>query len=238
MEKSIIDKFKNFKKRNSLSNSIIVKMVTEYANSEPDLACTHFSEKYEISKSTFYRARDYAIICCLVDNHIYKKVKNKSVNNCKRNNPKKSGRKSLMYFEELYTERQEFLKSFSDNEIKDIAYKYAEGVPPEIIAIGYDTGEFAIKWLLKKGIALLIVDAKTTETISKMLGSKLNEILQIRERNKNYLLACNEKEIDFLKMQIDCYDLYIRIIKESANLEDLEKNLSDAIKRREEILRL
>ena len=238
MEKSIIDKFEDFKARNSLSNSIIVKMVTEYANSGPDLACTHFSEKYEISKNVFYKARDYAIICCLVDNHICKRVKNKSINNCERNNPKKSGRKSLMYFEGLYTKRQDFLKSFSDNEIKDIAYKYAEGVSPSIIAIGYDTGEFAIKWLLKKGIALLIVDAKTTEIISKMLGNKLNEILQIRERNKNYLLACNEKEIEFLKMQLDCYNLYLRIIEESPKLEDLQKNLSDEIKRREKILRL
>ena len=238
MERSIIDKFANFKERNSLSNSVIVKMVTEYANSEPDLACTYLSEKYKISKSTFYKARDYAIICCLVDNHICKRVKNKSVNNYKRNNPKKSGRKSLTHFEELYTKRQDFLNSFSDNEIKDIAYKYAEGVSPAIIAIGYDTGEFAIKWLLKKGIALLIVDAETTEIISKMLGNKLNEILQIRQRNKKYLLDCNEKEIDFLKMQIDCYDLYVCIIKESVNLEDLEKNLSNAIKRREKILRL
>ena len=71
-----------------------------------------------------------------------------------------------------------------------------------------------------------------------MLGNKLNEILQIRERNKNYLLACNEKEIDFLKMQLDCYNLYLRIIEESPKLEDLQKNLSDAIKRREKILRL
>lgn len=238
MEKSIIDKFEDFKARNSLSNRIIVKMVTEYANSEPDLAGTHFSEKYEISKNVFYKARDYAIICCLVDNHICKRVKNKSVNNCKRNNPKKSGKKSLMHFEEIYTKRQDFLNSFSDNEIKDIAYEYAKGISPAIIAIGYDTGEFAIKWLLKKGIALLIVDAKTTEAISKMLGSKLSEILQIRERNKNYLLDCNEKEIDFLKMQIDCYNLYLRIIKETPNLEDLQEHLSDAIKRREKILRL
>ena len=159
MERSIIDKVANFKERNSLSNSVIVKMVTEYANSEPDLACTYLSEKYKISKSTFYKARDYAIICCLVDNHICKRVKNKSVNNYKSNNSKKSGRKSLTHFEELY--------------------------------------------------------------------------LQIRQRNKKYLLDCNEKEIDFLKMQIDCYDLYVCIIKESVNLEDLEKNLSNAIKRRE-----
>ena len=238
MKRSIIDKFANFKERNSLSNSIIVKIVTEYANSEPDLACTYLSEKYKISKSAFYKARDYAIICCLVDNHICKKIKDKSVNNYKRNNPQKSSRKSLMHFEELYTKRQDFLNLFSDNEIKDIAYKYAEGVSPAIIAIGYDTGEFAIKWLLKKGIALLIVDAKTTEAISKMLGSKLNEILQMRQRNKQHLLACNEKEIDFLKMQIDCYDLYLRTIKENPTLENLQKQLSDAIKRREKILRL
>lgn len=238
MEKSIIDKFANFKERNALSNSIIVKMVTEYANSESDLACTYFSEKYKISKSAFYKARDYAIICCLVDNHICKRVKNKSANNCKRNNPKKSGRKSLTHFEELYTKRQNFLNSFSDNEIKDIAYKYAKGDSPAFIAVGYDTGEFAIKWLLKKGIAMLIVDAKTTEAISKMLGSKLNEILQMRQRNKRYLLACNEKEIDFLKMQVDCYDLYLHAIREDLVLENLQKQLSDAIKRREKILRL
>ncbi len=238
MKKSIIKKFTDFKARNLLSNDIIAKMVTEYANSELDLARTHFSEKYNISAKSFYKARDFAVICCLIDSDTCERVKEKAATNCSRNNPEKSGRRSLEHFEKLYAERREFLNSFSDAEIRDIAYKYAEGIATKTIAMNYDTGAFAIKKLLKKGIALLIVDTQTTKIISNMLGSKLDNILQIRERNKQILLNCVEKEIEALKLQIECYDLYSIVTTEKPTMEELKKNLSNAIKRKGEVLRL
>ena len=236
MKKSIIEKFASFKKRHNLSNDTIQKMVTEYANSDTDLARTHFSEKYNISVNVFYKCIEYAIICCLVNQDICEKVKRKKAYNYSQNNPKKSKGRSLSNSSYLMDERQRFLNDFSDNEIKDIARKYQEGISLKNIAICYDTGEFAIKWLLKKGIVWLIVDRETTNSISSMLGSRLNNTLKKREQNKKNLINCIEKEIESLKTQIKYYELWVRNTSEKTEIETLKKNLSNAEKRKAKVL--
>ena len=177
MSKNIVKQFASFKTRHCLSDEIISKMVTEYANSEPDFARSYFSEKYNISKSIFYQARDFAIIFCLVDGETCKKVKRKTVANYKRNNPKNRTNGSISHFSKLCVKRQDLLNSFSDTEIRNIAFKYQEGISVKNIALAYGLGEYGIKLLLKKGIILLIVDGETTKSIHLMLGNKLNKIL-------------------------------------------------------------
>ena len=237
MNKNIVKKFSDFKARHSLSNEDITKMVTEYANSELDFASSYFSEKYNISKNIFYKARDYAVICCLIDEDICKKVKRKTIENYKTNNPKQTTNGPVMHFSELRVQRQEFLNTFSDNDIRDIAYKYAEGISLKNISFIYDIGEYGIKLLLRKGIIMLIVDKRTTEVISTMLGNKLNKILQIRERNKQKILDCIEKEIEFLDLQIENYDLYFRTVKEKPEKDVLKQRVKYLIERKQEVLR-
>lgn len=237
MKKNIVTKFADFKKRHSLSNDVIQEMITEYANSELDLASSYFSEKYNISKNTFYKARDYAIICCLIDEGTCQRVKKKVIANYQKHTPNQTSKGPLSRFSRSHGKRQEYLDTFSDNEIIDIAHKYAEGISIQNIAFEYGTGEFGIKLLLKKGIVLLIVDRNTTNSISIMRGNQLNKILAMREQNKKIILECINKEIDALSAQIQNYDLYFRNENEKPSKESLQKKLTTVIQRKKEILR-
>ena len=237
MSKSIVRQFVDFKKRHSLSNQDITQMITEYADSDLDFAKSYFSEKYNISKSVFYKARDYAVIFCLIDEETCKKLKRKTVANYKRNNPKQTTKGPVLHFADLCVKRQQFLNAFSDNEIKDIAYKYEEGISTKNIAFLYDIGEYGVKMLLKKGIVLLIVDDETTEAISKRLGNRFDNILSMRKCNKEKVLACVKKEIELLNLQIENYDLYYRNEKEKPLKEMLLSRLAELTKKEKELLR-
>lgn len=240
MGKSIAKKFYDFKVRNELSNETIVQIVTEYANTPLELARTHYSEKFDISEKTFYKCRDYAVICCLVDNQTCKRLRAKAASNCSKNNAKKSGAAPIAHFEELIANREIFISEFSEGEILDIAYKYTEGVSLKNIAIAYETGELAIQKLLKKGIAELIYDSVLTKQLSSMADSSLSNTLKRREINKNNLLSCIKKEISFLESQISCYNLYFRNSKSKnkPSLESLKTCLSNATKMYDETLKL
>ena len=238
MKKSIYEKFLDFKARHNLSNEVITKIAIEYANSNLELARSHFSDKYNISEYTFYKARDYAIIFCLVDNEVYKRIREKSSTNYKSNNSKKSAVGSLVHFDELLDKRQEFLDGFSTNEILDIANKYVEGISTKNIAIAYGTGEYAIKKLLRKGIIELIFDSNLVKQLSTIVGPALGKTLQKRELSKKVVLDCLKNQITFLKSQIMCYDLYFRNSSEKPSLESLNEQLQNAIKMYNETLRL
>ena len=129
-----------------------------------------------------------------------------------------------------------YYHTFSDNEIKDIAYKYAEGVSTKNIAFAYDIGEYGVKLLLKKGIVLLIVDEDTTKAISLRLGSSLDNILAMRQRNKQKILDCVKKEIEALNAKIEIYDLYYRNIS-GPSKEELQEKLKRLMKKEQELLR-
>lgn len=236
--KSIYRQFLDFKKRHNLSNELISKIAREYADSDLELARTHFSEKYGISQHVFYKARDFAIVFCLVDKKTFYQIRQKSITNYKNNNEKNSAAKSIAHFDNLIFQQQKFLHDFSNNDILDIALKYIEGVSTKNIAIAYDTGEYAIKKLLKKGIADLILDANIVNQIKSIVGYNLSTILAIRNANKILLLDCIEKEISFLQSEIKCYDLYFRNSHNNPSIESLETALQNAIKMYNEALKL
>lgn len=239
MKKSIYERFLNFKTRHNLSNEVIAQIATEYADSNLELARSYFSDKYNISEYVFYKARDYAIIFCLVDKKTYERIKQKSSTNYRNNNTKNnSAADSVAHFDELLVKQQEFLDGFSKNEILDIASKYVEGISKKNIAIAYGTGEYAIQLLLKKGIIEFIFDSNLVKQISVIVGPSLSKILQQREATKNALLNCLQNQITFLKSLIRCYDLYFRNSKTKPSLESLNEQLKNAIKMYNEALRL
>ena len=236
--KSIYEKFLDFKSRHKLSNEKIAQIATEYANSSFDFARSYFCSKHEISEHVFYKIRDFAIIFCLVDNDTAKRIQQKSSANYQSNNDKNSAASSIAHFDELIVKRQEFLDGFSKNEILDIAHKYVEGASVKNIALCYDTGEYAIKKLLKKGIVELIFDSTTVSQIHAIVGDSLNETLKKRETNKQNLLYCLKHQISFLKLQTVCYDLYFRNSQSKPSMECLKEELQNAIKMYKETLRL
>lgn len=236
MAKSVMQKFVDFKKRNSLSNAVIIKMAKEYANSDDECSMSYFADKYNISKSAFHKARDYAIICCLLDEVTYEKIKKKSSGNYRRNNPKNKADGSIKHFDYLKEQRKAFLETFTEKEIKDIACKYISGLAIDKIAVAYDTGEYAIKLLLYKGIVNLVIDKETVEEISKKLGTKITEMLTKRSENKKKLLACIENEITVINFQIKNYNLYYSGIKNKPTLKTLQDKLI-MLEKRQEIIR-
>lgn len=183
MKKPIYLKFIHFKRRHNLSTSNIQAMMTEYANSGPDTSHSYFMSKYSISEHVFYRCRDFAIICMLVDGKTQKRIIEKSAFNFKEHNPKQHSTKSISHSDMLLLQRTEFFNSFSREEIEDICHKYAEGLELSKIALSYDTGVFAIKNLLRKGILLSYVDQGTFEAISlrlQLMGHSIDEIYTAR----------------------------------------------------------
>lgn len=238
-QKSIYENFTDFKIRHNLSNEKIAQIATEYANSDFELARSYFSEKYKISEYTFYKARDFAIIFCLVDKEIYKRIRQKSSINYRNNNTKNNSTiASIAHFDELIVKQQEFLDGFSKSEILDIANKYVEGLSLKKIAVAYDTGEYAIKRLLKKGIVDFTFDSNLVKQISTIVGSSLNKILQDREAIKKNLLNCLQHQIAFLKLQIKYYDVYSKIFEIKPDLESLNNQLQNAIKMYNKALQL
>lgn len=238
MKKSIEQKFIDFKKRHKLSNAIITKMITEYANSDLEFARTYFSEQYGISIHVFYKARDYAVIFGLIGNETCKNLRIKTAENYKNNNEKSTPRASLNHFYKLTEERQKYFDSFSENEIRDMGSKYVAGVSVNKIAIAYDTGEYTVKYLLSKGVVELIFDGTTVKKMVNMLGPKINGILKKRETNKRELLNCLLLEIKFLTQQIKCYKAYIKFSGNPLSKEDVEKRLSDVMEMYNKALQL
>ena len=179
MKKSIYDQFLDFKGRNHLTTKQIQEMVTEYANSGPDYARSYFTKKYEISEHIFYRARDFAVICMLIDSKTQERVLEKAKLNSKQHNNKKSAARTISHFSCLLQKRVEYFSAFTKSEIEDICQKYAEGLELEKIAIAYDTGVTAIKYLLKKGLLLGYIDQNTFAAIElrvKLSGKDINSI--------------------------------------------------------------
>lgn len=238
MGKSINQSFSRFKIRHNLTTEDIIKIATEYANSSLEYARTYFTSKYNLTRYAFYKIRDYAIICCLVDYNLYKKIRKKSTANYKSNNDKNSETLSKAHFDELLVQQNEFLNEFSENEILDIGHKYAEGMNVRNIAQLYEISELAVKRLLKKGIAHIIYDAELVNQIKKIVGPSLAPILEKREVNKNILLNCHQHRIAYLEMQISYYDMFFRFESEKPSLETLENNLKIARKKYKEALKL
>lgn len=238
-QKNIYEKFTDFKIRHNLSNEKIAQIATEYANSDFELARSHFSEKYKISEYTFYKARDFAIIFCLVDKETYMRIRQKSSSNYRNNNTKNnSAVASIAHFDELILKQHEFLNGFSKSEILDIANKYVEGLSLKKIAAAYDTGEYAIKRLLRKGIVDFTFDSSLVKQISTIVGPSLNKILQDREAIKKDLLNCLRHKIAFLKLQIKNYDVYSKNFEINHDLESLKSQLQYEIKMYNEALQL
>lgn len=238
MNKSIIKKFSDFKTRHNLSNEIIANMISEYANSDLCFARTYFKEKYGISTNVFYKARDFAVIFWLIDNRTCQKVRNKAAANYRSNNVQHTAKNCLAHFDELLQKRKEVISSFSDNEIRDIGYKYISGVTVSKIAIAYDVGEYVINHLIAKGIVELIFDKITVIEIQKQVGPALNDILKKREKNKQILLECFSLQIEALKRKLNCYNAYVRFSTDVPSKDILEKELSDTIKMYNKALQL
>lgn len=241
MKTSIHEKFHRFLLRHNLTIVQVQEIITEYANTTPELARTFFKEKYGISEHVFYKCRDYAVICCIVDDKVCKLLRDKACFNSKTHNADQSCRASAIHHSDLLSQREEYLLSFLDADIRDIARKYAGGMSAAQIGLAYETGKYGINRLLIRGITDLIIDKKTLDAIfSRMPTSKqwLNKVLKSRKENLENLLYMYTTDVSILQYKIDNYSLYYRDEMDKPSLEELERQLQLAKKRYEIALEL
>ena len=239
--KSIHERFHSFLIRNGLTVLHVQKIVTEYANSDLELARSHFTEKYAISEHVFYKCRDFAVICCLVDNNTCKRLLKKTCENSRSHNEKNSARASKAHFSELVMKRKEYVLSYSDADIRDIARKYAGGMSAEQIALAYETGKYGINQLLIRGITELIVDKNTLNTIINIMppnSSFFNTLLEARQETKKNLLSVQFQDTNILKFKIEHYSIYFTGEENKPSISQLEEELKVAQERYEKTLEL
>lgn len=241
MALSIHEKFHRFLFRHGLTVQQVQKIVTEYANTKPEFARTFFKEKYDLSEHVFYKCRDYAIICCLVDDAVCKLLQGKASYNSKTHNADQSSRATAIHHSELLSLREEYLQAFLDADIRDIGRKYAGGMSAEQIGLAYETGKYGINMLLIRGIRDLIIDKKTLEAIiSRIPGSrkKLSKVLACRKDTINDLLFTCSTDVSILQYKIDHYSLYYRDEIDKPSIAELKNQLDAAKKRYEKALEL
>lgn len=157
MKISEYQKFQNFKQRHDLNNQQIIKIITEYANTEDEYSASFFSAKYNISTHIFYRLKDFALIFMLVDSTVCKRVRNKSLRNQIAKKGSGNYTASTRHYQSLIEKRKEYLKSFSNEEIVQIASEYAYGDALYDIAKRHDISPYTVRKLLAISLANRLV---------------------------------------------------------------------------------
>lgn len=166
MKKSESQKFESFKKRHNLTNSKIEQIISEYALTEDNYSGSFFCTKYNISKHVFYKLRDYAIIFMLVSRIICKKTRDKSIRNQISKNPTGKYNSAATYYRKLIIRRREYLDSFSNEEIVQIALMYANsGNTLQEIATAHGISTETARRLIAIALVNRLVDEETYRRI-------------------------------------------------------------------------
>ena len=219
----------NFKKRFHISYEDMMKIMLEYANSGEEKACSYFTNKYRLTNYAFYKIRDFSIICNMVDYNTCLQIRDKA-----SQNKHEGSHSSLKHFDELMKKREAFLEeSFSKNEIRDIAYKYADGNSVDTISNVYEVCSGAIKKLLAIGITESIIPSEVVESIRIRLqkeGKNLevfSRLEKARENKKQEILAPLKEEKMVLEYQILSYKDYFFEDENIPDFEFLENRLNE-----------
>ncbi len=228
------NQFCKFLAAHNLTISTIVHMVNEYAHSDLDVAKSYLSEKYNISSHVFYKCRDYAIICNLVDSKCFKLIKQKSQKNYRSHNSSNTARASILHFYDLEKERKDYMQHYSIEEIHEVARLYASGIPIERIGEKFFTGKSGINQLLYRAVTELIIEKSFLDIIVKtMPGSDkfISEMLSVRRKKKDELLSIMSQEMQVLRYKIENYTSFYMRDDEKPLFIDLQQELEKATQR-------
>lgn len=242
MKKTDLERYVDFKKRHGLAYEDIVKIVCEYANSDYDHARSFFSEKYEISENTFYKCRDLAVICHLVNRDICKRLREKAGANYAVYSDNNSASWSYKHFADLIRRRNVFLTLFTTEEITQICRKYSEGIKFDIISLEYELCVESIKQLLRKAIVDVIVPTSLVDEMKARAEkegksiSDFKKLEELRHKKKLEILEPYQREIELLHYQIDNYEKYFLNDENVPEKEFLTKRLTEVEKKYQRIL--
>lgn len=165
MKKSEFQKFEDFKKRHNLTNKEIVKIMSDYALTSDEFSCSFFCAKYTLSPYVFYKIRDYVIIFMLVSRNMCKHIRAKSIRNQIGNNPTGNYNSSSAHYKNLLAKRREYLDSFSNVEIVQIAIMYANDYSLYEIAKKHEISTETVRNLIASSLVNRLVDEETYHKI-------------------------------------------------------------------------
>ena len=214
-----------------MSYESILKMMEEYAYSEKEKAYSYFINKYNLPNPySFYKARDLAIVCHIVDEKTCFRIRDKA-----SSNKQESGSASLRHFDELMERRKRFLElAFSRYEIQDIAYKYADGNTVESISKVYEICKGSVKILLAKGVMENIIPSPVVISIKDRLireGKDLSVFEKKLEKGRmikrKEALEPLKQEAKLLKYQILSYEDYFFEDENVPTLDFLKNRLQE-----------
>lgn len=165
-KKSEYQKFQDFKARHNLTDGKIKQIMCDYALSDDQFARTFFTSKYNISEYVFYKMRDYTIIFMLVSPSTCKLIRSKAFRNQAGHTPSGNCNTSFAYYQKLISKRREYLESFSDSEISEIALEYSTGNSLYEIASKHNVSSPEIvKKLISIALVKRLVDEETYREI-------------------------------------------------------------------------
>lgn len=150
-------------------NSLCKKVVESYAKSSGEFSQTYYCDHYNISKSCFGRMRDYAVITELVSEDIAWKATQKGISN-QQAHSSEAGRIAMQHYYDLLRKRVEYIiYSFSAEEIKEIAERFANesSLSKAELATKTDTSIKVIDNLLKRAIIENIISDEIFEKIKE-----------------------------------------------------------------------
>lgn len=233
--------FERFLSKHHLTVTFIKKIITEYATSDLEVARSYFVDTYNISEHVFYKCRDFAVICGIVNNHICELLKQKTSENYGSHNESNSQQASITHFHDLMRKRADFIFEFSNDEIRQIGESYTKGDSTSQIALRYNTGTYCIKRLLNHGITNLIFSRELVDGIIKKLEGNedyISRALNERKKSINSLISILKKEIETLESKIQFYDLYFVDGDADISVDELKEQLVTTNKRYENVLKL
>lgn len=148
MKKSELQKFQDFKRKYKFTDKQIANILADYANTEDEYSASFFAAKNHISEYLFYKMRDFCIIFMLVDASTCKKIRDKTFRNQSGKNVSGNYTAANRHYKNLIQKRNEYLNSFSVEEITLIAIEYSNGEALYDIAKKYNLSTYTVQKLL------------------------------------------------------------------------------------------
>lgn len=174
------------------------KIAEEYASLEDEFARTYFTEKYNISINCFYHILEEAVILNMISDNTIFKMEEKAVRNQKCSYAKAmiSSRK---HYDKLWKKRKEYLDSFTEEDIKNIATKFAyyTDISKKSFAIIEGISQRTLEIILQRAILEVIIN---DEIFFKIRERSLCNASNEEEREKSeiyfeYLLTKRNSKV-------------------------------------------
>lgn len=174
-------------------NTFCKEVAEQYATSENEFARSWFCEHYNISKSCFYRVLEHAAVTNLVDEEIFKKMREKALKNQKAH-AEGAGVTTLEKYARIYQKRCEYIAmSFVKDDIIKFATDFADNpdISKQDLSVVYEIPTKAADLILVSAIENSIINDVVVDAIERR--SINNAETSKKEITKQFFKALRKK---------------------------------------------